>query len=165
MSESQLNTDGANMPYTFVPSPDDYKNFFSYIIFGFITAIISGLWIYAIMQLNIEHDTVFRNPAAAALIVGMITTSATVLFVVLTSTLFRGFMKEKMEWRRMEKEEARQEKMREYQRRAGKYAQSMGNGVRNAAQSVANGMPSAQRKQEEQPPNLGGGGWDSGQVR
>lgn len=152
--------------YIFNPAPDDYKKFFTYIIFGFITAVVSGVWVWLVM--NLQGNAYFSNSVAAAIIVGMITTSVTVIFVVFSSALFRGYMKEKMVYRRLEKEQIRNERLKELARRQVAVFGNMGQNIQQSANNVVQQVvPEKKEKQEDK--SLGdmtlGSGWNGGGVK
>lgn len=105
---------------------DVYKTqqdkFFDWIVYIFIMAVVSGLWVWVVM--NLQTNTYFSNSVAAALLVGMITTSAGVIIVIFTSKLFYGWLEDKLEENRLRRKLIKQQKTQQYQQQF-----SMVNGV------------------------------------
>jgi len=86
--------------------------FFNWIVYIFITAVVSGLWVWIAM--NLSNNTYFHDPMAAALLVGMITTSAGVVIVIFSSKLFYGWLEDKMEEGRLRRKVIKTQKMQYY---------------------------------------------------
>lgn len=91
----------------------DTNKFFGYIVFGFVMAVVSGLW--AAFVLIYQDNIWLSNPYMAGIMVGMTTTSVSVIVVLFTSTMFQTWLKDKLELRKVMKEKLRLERLRKIQ--------------------------------------------------